>query len=142
MLKLSSGNIYYSAEEYKELQSQLESSRITASALRNDFEIVSECLLNEAADRDWCSEYNDWVDEVNLRLNRSTLRKLEREYSVKVELTETRTVSTYVTVTAASSDEAQEKVESWDWYDVLDYANENDWESEETDFTVGHVKEA
>jgi len=142
MLKLSSGNIYYSEKEYKEVQSQLEEARALASLLRHDFEDVAYALLNEAADRDWCSEYNDWVDKVNLTLRRSALRKLEREYSVRVELTETRSISTYVTVTAPSRDEAQESVESWDWYDVLNYVDDNNWESDETNFTVEHVEEA
>ena len=62
-----------------------------------DFHIVSELLLDEAQDRDWCEEYDTFVDSVNRRTKKMSLQNCQVEYEVTVQ--RTRTVYDQVTVT-------------------------------------------
>lgn len=51
-----------------------------------DFDKVSELLVDEARSRDWCSDYDRFVETVNARLTRGSLWTRERSYTATIEL--------------------------------------------------------
>lgn len=94
----------------------------------SDFAIVSDLLLEEAQDRDWCEEYDTFVDQVNKRTKKMSLQNCQVEYEVIVQ--RVRTVYDQVTVTVEGrrgmdeydlQDSAFELAQlSWDWHEVDD----------------------
>lgn len=90
-----------------QLQNYCTAYRSEISDLRNDAQHIAQSLLDEAEARDWCSEYDRFVGNVNASLRRVELIQREREY----EIAATATVTFRYTVTAASEDQA---------YDIFD----------------------
>lgn len=78
--------------------------------LRSDLDDITEALRQEAENRGWCSEYNEFCDEVNSKLKHAQLIPLEQEYEVEVEVTATVTTRATLIVMARSQDLAEEMV--------------------------------
>lgn len=136
MITLSSGNKYYSEAEYNVWRDRYEK-------VKADFNIVSNALLEEAEERDWCSDYNEFVEKVNEHLTIMQLETLEKEYEVEVELTRTQSVTTYVTVTAANATLAEQIVESMRFDTIVEEnVSDEDWNDDETDVRVNDAREA
>jgi uncharacterized protein YciU (UPF0263 family) len=71
--------------------------------LTRDIEIIADELRSEAVARDWCSDYGNYVDNVNARTSQAWLKHCEFTYNM----------SFYVTVAVTlggSSDDAVEDV--------------------------------
>jgi hypothetical protein len=92
---------------------------------RDDIEIISNALIAEAEKRDWCSDYDEFVDKLNGHLH----KELTTRYTVySVEATYTVTISR--DVRALSEEEAiemfneNEGLESQRW-SVSDF---DDWD--------------
>ena len=93
-----------------------------------DFSIVSDALLEEAQNRGWCEEYDEFVDRVNRDTKRMDLQNCEVEYEVTVQ--RIRTVYEQVSVIVSGRrgiserdlrDSAFESAEmSYDWNEVDD----------------------
>jgi hypothetical protein len=81
-------------------QLQLAMRRI--DLLTNDLEIISNALKNEAVRRDWCAEYEAFVDEVNARTKAWDLPSRHRDYRVE-HVYEVRIIGT---VSAISDEDA------------------------------------
>lgn len=79
--------------------------------MHNDFDAVGEALKDEAENRNWCDEYDQFVERVNAGLTRMILPVREQEYEVEVEVTGTLTTTTTVFVTATSQEAANEMVD-------------------------------
>lgn len=64
---------------------------LEVARLRRDIEIIAESLRDEAMNRDWCSEYGDWIERVNMRTSEVHLLHCsvteERVYQVTVTVT-------------------------------------------------------
>jgi len=78
--------------------------RELVSKFTTQLSVVGEMLLNEAENRDWCSEYDTFVDKVNDRLGDEVLQRRARPWSVEFRVT--------ITTTATDSDMATENAES------------------------------
>ena len=99
-----------------------------------DFSLVSDLLLEEAQDRDWCDEYDTFVDNVNKRTKKMSLQNCQIEYEVTVQ--RVRTVYEQVTVTVEGrrgmseydlQDAAFEEAGmSYDWYEVDDDVSDHE----------------
>lgn len=136
MITLSSGNKYYSEAEYNVWRDRYEK-------VKADFNIVSNALLVEAEERDWCSDYNEFVEKVNEHLNIMQLELMEKEYEVEVELVRTQSVTTYVTVTAANATQAENIVEGMYFNTIVEEnVSEEDWNDDETEVKVQDAREA
>lgn len=136
MITLSSGNKYYSEAEYNVWRDRYEK-------VKADFNIVSNALLEEAEERDWCSDYNEFVERVNEHLNIMQLETMEKEYEVEVELTRTQSVTTYVTVTAANATLAEQIVEGMRFDTIVEEnVSDEDWNDDETEVRVQDAREA
>ena len=81
--------------------------------LSNDFQVtlqrISERLINEANDRDWCSIYDNIVEDVNSTLpGPYYLDAREQEFNIEVRLTAQSVAYTTVQVRARNRDEAED----------------------------------
>ena len=110
-----------------------------------DIEIIGEALLREAERRNWCSEYDEVVDNINARLS-VPLPERNQERSYTVTWTETYTVTvprSYMT-DALDADAAIEHAENGRNDDDIAYylreavnagsytlESDDDWEAEE-----------
>lgn len=129
MLTLSSGNKYYTQEEYNEILHQ-------NATLRDDIDIIKNALRDEADERDWCSDYNVFIDEINSQLQAVQLNPLEREYEVEVVLTRKQTVTTYIRIDARTELEAISIVEDMPYTDVENNVAEHEWDTEDEDVDI------
>lgn len=129
MLTLSSGNKYYTEEEYNKVLHQ-------NATLRADIDIIKNALRDEADERDWCSDYNVFIDEVNNQLTAVQLNPLEREYEVEVVLTRKQTVTTYIRIDARTEIEAISIVEDMPYTDVENNVAEHEWDTEDEDVDI------
>jgi len=135
MITLSSGNLYYSQQELNDAKTKI---NILVDELKKDFDSVSIALRDEALERGWCDAYNDFVDNVNTALVHMKLLPAKVDYEVKVKIEQTREQYVYITVQAASEEDALEEVGEWDYSDLLDNADDYDWEV--TDFDTDTVR--
>lgn len=72
-----------------------------------DIDAISSALSEEAENRGWCSEYNDFCQQVNATLKGGGyLQPLEQEYEVEIEIEATVKASRTVYVMASSYDDA------------------------------------
>ena len=97
--------------------------QITASyrRVRSQLVTVGDMLLEEAEERDWCDEYNTFVDNVNSRAGADVLSRMEYDYSVCIGGT--------ISVTARSADAAREMVQD----DIDHFASDYSMDIEITD---------
>lgn len=80
------------------------SSNERIAQLQKHLDTIAQCLLDEAENRNWCSEYDEFADRVNGLLGSEVLLPCSRNYEV--------TFAVSVTVNARGSDAAQEEAES------------------------------
>ena len=118
MIILSSGKKYYTEEEHEALKDCIASRT-------KDLEAIACRLQDEAVNREWCSEYNDFVDEVNELTRSDWLKKLEKEFEVTVDVTRTQEVRVTVTIEATDEQQATDKFLEWEEEDIEDYVNDN-----------------
>lgn len=106
-----------------------------------DIARIGEALIQEAEDRDWCSAYDDFVEELNRSLT-IELKTREKEYEVEIEVTQKRTQRVTVTISANSEAHARELIED----DPSNYYEEKisdyDWDIEDEDSDIVDVTEA
>lgn len=105
-LQLGELIVYYSSEarhadawmkRYDNIHSQANSA----------IETIGQRLIDEAEKRNWCSEFDEIIDEVNAALpGPFQLPTREREYNVSWSETYTITVQRHATVTARSEENA------------------------------------
>ena len=76
---------------------------------RDSIDTIGARLLQEAEGRNWCSEFNDIVEEVNGDLPVYKLPMREQEYDVEVEVEGRMRTIVRLRITAVSQDEADEE---------------------------------
>lgn len=142
------GITYHGEEGIKSLIDSFD-SRITTQKkindeLREDMRKIAVALLDEASEREWCDEYNNFVDNVNDRLTVHRLYRMEKEYEVTVDLKEVRTATVKIMITASSEDEAKEQVEDMDIDDIESNCVHGfiDWYADDSSFDVTNVEDA
>lgn len=118
-------------QQVERLTRERDQARESAQAYSADFAAVGEALMEEAIQRDWCSEYDEFVDRVNSQTKRLDLPIREQEYEVEVTVSGYIETTTTVTVTAYSQENADKMVaENMDNYidadDVLTNASRSE----------------
>ncbi len=91
--------------ERQQAQTLMDSRQRQISTLQRRLDYVAEALLAEAEERDWCSEYDEFVNKVNNHLGYTVLTPRSREYEVTYTVT--------FTVEARDEDEAQETADEY-----------------------------
>lgn len=69
-----------------------EGLRLNARHMRSDWELLNEKLTQESNDRDWCSVYDQLIDQWNGEFQLLQLEPRKRDFEVEVEITATWTV--------------------------------------------------
>lgn len=144
------GKVYYSEEEYNTKVAELEASITNLNSIlemrtktieqyKSEGLTISSVLRNEAEDRDWCNEYNDFVDSLNDRLNLIQFDRLTSEYEVTVTVTRTQTQTITTTIEARNEDEAQECFDDDPSHHASYELHENKWEDSDIEYEVEGV---
>lgn len=98
--------------DVERVNNQSDSWRTVATNNATDFDAVGKALMEEAENRNWCNEYDEFVERVNSNLIRNALPVREQEYEVEIEVIGSLTTTTTVSVTATSQEAANEMVEN------------------------------
>lgn len=99
--------VAYLTDELYEASLSADSYKKMYHSAVEDIDAISTALSEEAENRGWCSEYNDFCHQVNATLKGGGyLQPLEEEYEVEVEVEATVRVSRTVYVMAASQEDA------------------------------------
>jgi hypothetical protein len=90
--------------------------RWQTSALNDAENIIGAALMEEANNRDWCSEYDEIVDKINGRTAVLSLPERENDYSCQRRVSVTVTV--YVTQSGSYTGREEPDEEMVEWNDV------------------------
>ena len=118
MIKTSSGTVYYTQQEM---------TNRTNEVMEDGYKITN-AIYDKAREMDWCSEYDDWADDVNKNLKYFEIPLMRREYAVTYTLERTQTVEVTVQVTARDEDDAENQAdEAYDTDDLVNKVTDNEW---------------
>lgn len=142
MITTSSGTKYYTQEEMDAKENAFILLNKIIEEFKQDASIISTRLCEEAEERSWCSEYNDWIDSINEHLTRIQLHGIAREYNIDVVVTRTQSQTITVSITADDASDAKDEFESnYDSY-IEDNTAVNDWETIDLDYEIESAYEA
>jgi hypothetical protein len=122
MIKTSSGTVYYTQKEMTD----------KINEVMEDGYKITNAIHEEAIEREWCDQYDDWAERVNKDLKFFEIPLARREYEVTYSITRTQTARVTVRTTAVSEDDAEDDTNgSYDESDLADMVREHDWDTEE-----------
>jgi hypothetical protein len=105
-----------------------------------DIELIGNALLEQAKDRDWCSQYDEFITDLNKELS-VELKTREKEYEVEIEVTRKQVQKVTVTITANDEDHARELINDDPSNYYEDQINNYDWDVEDEDSEIVDVTE-
>jgi hypothetical protein len=105
-----------------------------------DIELIGNALLEQAKDRDWCSQYDEFITDLNKELS-VELKTREKEYEVEIEVTRKQVQRVTVTITANDEDHARELINDDPFNYYEDQINDYDWDVEDEDSEIVDVTE-
>lgn len=73
----------------------------------SDIDLIGSMLENEAENRNWCNEYDQFIDQFNGEAKIAHIEPREKEYDVTIDVTVTMTVPVTTSVTARSAEDAE-----------------------------------
>lgn len=126
-----------------QLASSVENRRLRENCdkARNDWDKLGGLLMQEANDRDWCSDYDRLVEKWNQQFDFFELPTRKKDYEVEVTVTATYTVTVRVE-DQEDEDAAREEVENWSAHDILSQAGQSWNYPDDSEFEVNDVSEA
>ena len=108
MIKTSSGTVYYTQHEVN----------LKINEVMEDGYKITNAIHQKARDMDWCSEYDDWAEEVNRDLKFFEVPLMRSEYEVTVQ------------VTARNEDDAEDQAdEAYNTEELVEKVDEDDWDT-------------
>lgn len=119
--------------EVTNLTARLAASSELCRKQSNDVDRIGELLIEEAESRDWCSDYDRWVNDTNSRLSVFELPTRAKDYDVAL----TYTVTIYATVNACDASSAVDEA-----YEAFDEPGEVRYHSASWDFQSGDAEES
>ena len=132
----------HSQYQYNQTQKeQLETQRRVIMSAHEGFTAVSEAFAEEALSRGWCSEAEEFIDNVNAQIpSPFALTPMTREYCVDVTLEVTSYVTVSTTVTARNESDAASMVQD-DFSAYFDNGDISDAmrDSEVSDYNIQEV---
>ncbi len=96
-------------EQLAQVQRRLEVAEQNFTNAKSDWGILNSRLIEESNERDWCSEYDDVVDQLNDQFTVLKLDPRRKQYSVRTQVT--LTFYANVNVQARDGDEAVSEVD-------------------------------
>lgn len=122
----------YTHAQWEEMRSSLLKK---IAELEEDGKIIANALYEEADERDFCDDYDDFVDNLNSVLKHIHLRTLNQTFNVRVLVTQTRTQEVMIEQEARTYEDAMREVEQrYDAEEMLAETNSYDWEEESFEF--------
>ncbi len=113
--------------------------------LIDDIKVIADALLEEAMERDWCSLYNDFVEEVNSKLQVSELKSYIKTYEVEVRVERKQYATVTVEVEANDTEGAEEYINTLSFDEILDQSKYGqdyiDWEETDEEYEIEYVRE-
>jgi len=100
--------------EFHLLSSRLNHEAHDKASYMNDVNLLGRMLEEEATDRSWCSEYDEFINTFNEKSKVAYIEPRSYDYEVEVEVEVTLRVTQTVTTSAASADEARDHVGDMD----------------------------
>jgi membrane-associated HD superfamily phosphohydrolase len=121
MIKTSSGTQYYTQQE---VTNQI-------NEVMEDGYKITNAIYQKARDMDWCSEYDDWAEEVNKDLKFFEVPVMRSEYAVTYTIERTQRATVTVQVTARNEDDAEDQAdEAYSTEELVEKIDEDDWNTE------------
>jgi len=129
MIKTSSGTLYYTQQEVNN----------KINDIMEDGYRITNSIYEEASNRDWCDEYDNWAENTNKDLKFFEIPLMRREYAVTYTITRTQEAKVTVQVTARNCDDAEDQAnEAYDTSDLADKVDESDWDTQ--DVTIDTIE--
>lgn len=104
--------------EFHTLSANLYTANKDMINYQSDINLIGEMLENEATDRNWCDEYDTFIDHFNEQSKIAYIEPRSNDYDVEVELELTIRVKTTVFTSARNADEAVDNVRDMGMYDI------------------------
>ena len=118
MIKTSSGTVYYTQHEVN----------LKINEVMEDGYRISNAIYEEACERDWCDQYDDWAENVNKSLKFFEIQLMRKEYAVTYTIERTQTATVTVQVTARSEDDAEDEANNeYSTSDLAEKIDDNEW---------------
>lgn len=99
-------------------QAALSDTRRQIEQMKNDWKLLTDRLTKEANDRDWCSEYDNVLAELNEILSVFKLPAREQDYIVHTSVTMTYNIG--ISVKATNLSNAKDLVDGMDFDDIYE----------------------
>lgn len=90
--------------QIEELRVELETLK---QAISSDSTLLSDTLIAEANEREWCEVYDQIIDSLNHQFKVIVIDERKSDFEVEVEVTGTVSTTTWVNVTARTREEAE-----------------------------------
>jgi hypothetical protein len=120
MIKTSSGTVYYTDKEVNQ----------KINEVMEDGYKITNAIYDKARDMDWCSEYDDWAEEVNRKLKFFEVPTMRREYAVTYTIERLQRATVTVQVTARNNDDAEDQAdEAYSTEELVEKIDEDDWDT-------------
>lgn len=133
MIKTSSGTVYYTQQEVNN----------KVNEVMEDGYRITNAIHEEACERDWCSEYDEWAENINKSLKFFEIPLMTKEYDVVYTITRTQEARVTVKVTSRSEDDAEDEAsEMYSTYELADKVKEYDWDTQDVTIDSTEVEVA
>jgi hypothetical protein len=133
MIKTSSGTVYYTQQEVNQ----------KINEVMEDGYRITNAIHEEACERDWCDQYDEWAENINTTLKFFEIPLMTKEYDVVYTITRTQEARVTVKVTSRSEDDAEDEAsEMYSTYELADKVKEYDWDTQDVTIDSTEVEEA
>lgn len=133
MIKTSSGTVYYTQQEVNN----------KVNEVMEDGYLITNAIHEEACERDWCEQYDEWAENINKSLKFFEIPLMTKEYDVVYTITRTQEARVIVKVTSRSEDDAEDEAsEMYSTYELADKVKEYDWDTQDVTIDSTEVEEA
>ena len=119
--------------EFHEVANRMALLSMDKTNYESDIELIGDMLRNEAENRNWCEEYDHFIDGFNSKSKVAHIEPRSNDYYVDVEVEYTIRVRDVAYTSARNEDEAVDNVRDMSVGDMgidLEYllSNKNNWE--------------
>ena len=132
MIKTSSGTVYYTQQEVNN----------KINEVMEDGYKITNAIYEKARDMDWCSEYDDWAEEVNKDLKFFEVPTMRREYAVTYTIERLQRATVTVQVTARNEDDAEDQAdEAYNTEELVEKIDEDEWDTKHEEIIETEAQE-
>jgi hypothetical protein len=132
MIKTSSGTLYYTQKEMTD----------KINEVMEDGYRITNAIYDKAKKMDWCSEYDDWAEDVNKNLKFFEVPLMRREWAVTYTIERLQRATVTVQVTARDEDDAENQAdEAYDTDDLVNKIDDDEWDTKHEEIIETEAQE-